>query len=297
MIKAFSYSLKESLKQVARNRGMSLASIFSITAMLLILAVVLALTVNIGYLTETVKTQFDTIEVFMLDESAESDAQKLMDDLKARSEVKNVQYITKEQAMEEFRADWGDRAYLLDSLVGNPLPNSVRITLSELQHGAVIKAMCQGYSGVEDIRFYADEVSKVLVISDAIEKGALVIIAFLVIVSIVVVSNTVKLTVLARRDEIQIMKCVGATNWFIRGPLLLEGVIIGFISAFIAATISSFAYVKICEALSLQAISLFSTGLVNPRFMIENFVWIFLALGISIGAFGSILSMRRFLQE
>ncbi len=297
MIKALSYSLKESFKQVARNRGMSLASVFSITAMLLILAVVLALTVNIGYLTETVKTQFDTIEVFMLDEASQEDAQKLMSDLKARSEVKEVQYITKEQAMEEFRAEWGDRAYLLDSLAGNPLPNSVRITLSDLQNGAVIKAMCQGYSSVEDVRFYADEVNKVLEITDAIEKGALVIIAFLVIVSIVVVSNTVKLTVLARRDEIQIMKCVGATNWFIRGPLLLEGVIIGLISALIATAISSFSYMKICDALSMQAISLFSTGLVNSKFMIVNFIWIFLALGVSIGAFGSILSMRRFLQE
>lgn len=296
MIKSLSYSLKESFKQIGRNRGMSLASLFSITAMLLILGVVLALTVNINYLTEEVKTQFDTIEVFLLDETTQDQANKIKRDLEAREEVASVEYVSKEDAMKSFKNRMGDSAHLLDGLSENPLPNSLRVHLSELHYGTAIKSICQSQQGVEDVRFYADEVNKVIAITSIIQNGALIIIAFLIIVSVVVVSNTVKLTVMARQEEIIIMKYVGATNWFVRGPLLAEGMIIGFISAVVSLGISAAVYINICKSFGTQALSLFSSGLVDPVFMIVNFVWIFIALGISIGAFGSILSMRRFLQ-
>lgn len=296
MIKSFSYSLKESLKQIGRNRGMSLASLFSITAMLLILGVVLSLTVNINYLTEQVKTQFDTIEVFLLDDTSEDLTNKIKRDLEAREEVSSVEFVSKDEAMQIFRNRMGDSAHVLDGLSENPFPNSLRVHLAQLHYGTAIKSICQSMQGVEDVRFYADEVNKVIAITSIIQNGALIIIAFLIIVSVVVVSNTVKLTVMARQEEIIIMKYVGATNWFVRGPLLAEGVLIGFFSAIVSLIISSAVYYNVCKAFGGQALSLFSSGLVDPMFMIVNFVWIFIALGISIGAFGSILSMRRFLQ-
>ncbi|MBQ2147275.1 MAG: FtsX-like permease family protein, partial [Firmicutes bacterium] len=116
------------------------------------------------------------------------------------------------------------------------------------------------------------------------------------IVSVVVVSNTVKLTVMARQEEIRIMKYVGATNWFIRGPLLLEGMFIGLIAALIALGCTWAIYARLMAAIGQQAVILLSTSLVETNFMMINLTWIYIALGISIGAFGSILSMRRFLQ-
>lgn len=296
MIKSFAYSFREAFKQIGRNRGMSIASVFSITAMLLILAVVLTISVNINFLTESVKEQFDSMEVFLLDSATTDQANKLQRELLKRPEVKTVTYVSKDQAMTEFKTRWGDSAYLLDGLTENPLPNSLRIELAELQYGSAIKSICESDTIVEDVRFYAEEVNKVIRITDLIQKGALVIVAFLIIVSVVVVSNTVKLTVMARQEEISIMKFVGATNWFIRGPLLSEGVVIGLISSIVSTLIASIVYYKVAGAFGSQVLTLFASGLVDPIFMITNFVWIFVALGVSIGAFGSILSMRRFLQ-
>ena len=296
MFRSLRYSFKEAGTQVVRNKGMSVASIFSITAMLLILAVVLALTVNINFLTESVKNQFDTVEVFLLDTATTEQVRKVADTLSARDDIDELTYVSKETALEEFKTRWGDSAYLLDELSENPLPNSIRVGLKDLSSGREITDTIKKMYGVEDVRFYADEVNKVLAITNVIQKGAFVIIAFLVIVSVVVVSNTVKLTVLARQDEIAIMKYVGATNWFIRGPLLCEGVIIGFISALVSLGISSAVYYKLESSFGGQALTLFASGLVDPWFMVQNYIWIFIALGISIGAFGSIVSMRRFLK-
>ena len=296
MFKTFGYSIKEAGKQVGRNKGMSIASIFSITAMLLILAVVLSVTININYLTENVKSQFDTVEVFLEDSISETSAGKIANSIENLDGVAEVEYIDKEQAMIEFKTRWGDSAYLLDSLSENPLPNSLRVKLANLEFGSAVRSKCQTIKGVEDVRFYADEVNKVIKITNVIEKGALVIILFLVVVSVVVVSNTIKITVLARKAEIEIMQYVGATNWFIRGPLLCEGVIIGLISAVVALAISGLVYFRLYDVFTVQAIALFSSGFVPPLFVIINFALVFVSLGVSIGAFGSIVSMRKFLK-
>ena len=120
--------------------------------------------------------------------------------------------------------------------------------------------------------------------------------AFLIIVSLVVVSNTIKLTVFARSREINIMKYVGATNWFIRGPFLAEGIIIGIISAGIAAGISNLIYSKIVDVIGAEVSNILSTPLAPVGFLSWNLLVIFIALGASIGACGSIISMRRFLD-
>lgn len=297
MIKNLIYSLKQAFIQMWRNRGMTLASLFSITAMLLMLGMFFFLTVNVSFMTESVKEQFDTIEVFLEDSVSMEDAETMLQSLKALDDVSDAEYISKDKAMEEFRERLGENGYLLDGLAENPLPNSIRVTLSKLQGGELVASICRNFIGVEDVRYYQTEINKLLAISDAMQKAALIIIVFLIIVSIVVVSNTVKLTVMARRDEIMIMKCVGATNWFIRGPMLAEGMMIGIISAVISLGIIWVVYEKTVELLGAQFAVLFSSEFVETEFMMINLIGIFLALGLSIGAFGSILSMRRYLNE
>ena len=296
MIKSALYSIKQAIKQMARGKGMTFAAIFAITAMMLILSLFFFLTVNVNYLTDSVKDQFGTIEVFLLEDTTRDQADSMIASLKDMTGVEDAVYINKEQAMEILKVRWGRNAYLLDGLSENPLPNSVRITLSDLEAGDIIARFCETVPGVEDVRFYRDEVNKVMSIANVIQRGALVVIAFLVIISVVVVSNTVKLTVMARENEITIMKYIGATNWFIRGPMFFEGIIIGIISAVVSVGLSSLIYIRLCEALGDQAFRLFSVQLVEPQFLIVNIVWIFLAIGISIGACGSIISMRRYLK-
>ncbi len=296
MFKSFSYALKQAFVQLFRNKGMTVASLFSITAMLLILGLFFFLSVNVNFITERIKDEFNTIEVYLLDETTEAQAQVMATSLKAMDEVAGVEYITKDMAMEEFKARLGDRDYSFEGLTTNPLPNSLRVTLTSLEGGELTAEVCRNMLGVEDVRYYQTEINKVLKISNSFQRGALVVIGFLIIISVMVVSNTVKLTVMARQREIMIMKFVGATNWFIRGPMLLEGMLIGFISAAVALGCMGAIYLRIVEAFNNQAVALLSSKLVEPEFMIVNLAWIFAALGISIGAFGSIISMRRFLK-
>jgi len=296
MISSIGYSLKQASKQIWRNKVMSIASMFSITAMLLILGLFFMLTVNVNMATEGIKDQFNTVEVYLLDETSDAQALKMENSIAAMEEVDSVTFISKDQAMIDFKERFGENSYLLDGLAENPLPNSLRVGLNNLERGEMVAEVCRNMEGVEDVRYYATEVNKVLKITSALQKGALIIVAFLIIVSVVVVSNTIKITVEARKNEIAIMKYIGATSWFIRGPMLCEGVIIGIVSAVIAFVISSGVYAKFVNALGEQILMLASTELVDAIYMTTTLAWIFVALGVSIGAVGSIISMRRYLK-
>ncbi len=166
----------------------------------------------------------------------------------------------------------------------------------DLEQAESIAEKAATYDGIEDVQFYKDTVDKLLSATRYIQIAAIIVMVFLIIVSIVVVSNTIKLTVFNRASEISIMKYVGATNWFIRGPFLAEGIIIGIISAGISIGLSALVYDKIIDVVGNQLLSVMSMPMVPVGFLVYNFVWIFLALGISIGACGSIISMRKFLD-
>ena len=137
---------------------------------------------------------------------------------------------------------------------------------------------------------------KLTKITNFLQIGALIIMGFLVIVSVVVVSNTVKLTVFARAKEIAIMKYVGATNWFIRGPFLAEGIIIGVLAALLSTACIALIYDRMIDAVGTQILAIVSCPLIAVSYMTKNLIVIFLALGTSIGAWGSIISMRKFLD-
>ena len=290
------YNIKQGFIQIFRNRGMSLASIFSIVAMLLILGLFFVITVNVNLFTEVVKQDYDQVEVFLLEETTNAEAQELMAKIKSRNGVTDVVYRTKDDALEIMKQRWGESGYLLDSLGENPLPASILISVESLDNAGAVAAYAGTLEGVDDIQYYQETVEKLTRITDFLQIGAMVIMVFLVVVSVVVVSNTVKLTVFARSKEIEIMKYVGATNWFIRGPFMAEGVIIGVLAALVSSGLIAFVYGKIVETVGAQVLAIVSCPLISVGYMTSNMVIIFLALGASIGAWGSLLSMRRFLD-
>lgn len=295
-IRGIGHAIKQAFIQIFRNRAMSFASLFSITAMLLILGLFFILIVNVSVITESAKKQFDTIQIYLLDETDRATAVRMIDELSKMDGVAHAWYLSKDEAMAEYKMKWGDKAYLLDGFAENPLPNSIRVKLSDLEKSDAVVEKARTFQGIEDIKYYKTAVDKLLKITSYIRMGALVIILSLVAVSVVVVANTTKLTVLARAREISIMKYVGASNWFIRGPFLVEGMLIGFISAALSAALIALVYHKIMELFGTDMFLMFSVRMVPAAFLVENLIMIFAALGICIGAFGSIISMRRFLD-
>ena len=290
------YNLKQAFLQIGRNKGMSLASVFAITAMMLILGLFFVVTVNINLFTEMVKSDYDQVEIFLLDSTTTEEAQQIMDDFEEQKSVKKVEYRTKDDALKIMKSRWGESSYLLDSLGDNPLPNSILITVSSLEGAGDITEYAADMEGVEDVKYYQETVEKLTKVTNFLQIAALIIMAFLVVVSVVVVSNTIKLTVFARAREISIMKYVGATNWFIRGPFLAEGIIIGVFASLVSAGITFAIYSKVVEIIGVQVMTILSSPLVPAGYLSMNLICIFLAMGISIGAWGSIISMRRFLD-
>ena len=231
-----------------------------------------------------------------LDETTKDQAQTMIDDMKTQEGVKDAYYKTKDEAMAEFKERWGENGYLLDGLKDNPLPNSIVIQIADLEKADALAQRAETYEGIEDVKYYKSTVDKLLKATKFMQMASMIIMLFLIIVAVIIVANTIKLTVFNRSDEISIMKYVGATNWFIRGPFLIEGIIIGVISAGITLAIVSIAYNRLVDAIGEQVYSMLSMPMVEGQYLLINFGWILVALGIVIGAIGSIISLRRFLD-
>lgn len=290
------YNIRQALQQIWRNKGMSTASVFAITAMLLILGLFFVITVNINLFTEMLKNNYNEVEIFLNDDVKKSDAEDIMKKIDAEPGVKSSAYRSKTEAMKIMKARWGENSYLLDSLGDNPLPSSIVVTVDSMSTADNVIKMVKGTDGVEDVKYYQDTVKKLTKITNFLKLAAMIIMVFLIIVSIVVVSNTIKLTVFARAKEIEIMKYIGATNWFIRGPFLIEGILIGVISSAVSAVATFFIYREIISLVGKQFMTIMSSPLVPAGYLSVNLILIFLAIGVSIGACGSIVSMRKFLD-
>lgn len=176
------------------------------------------------------------------------------------------------------------------------MPNSLVLTVDKIEKSDAVAKKAEKVAGVEDVKYYQDTIKKLVSATRGFQIATVVIMAFLIVIATVVVSNTIKLTVFNRSDEIVIMKYVGATNWFIRAPFLLEGILIGIVSSLLASGIVMLIYKSISKAIGDKVLAILSTPMVPAGFLSVNIILIFLALGVSIGAWGSIISMRRFLD-
>ena len=290
-------TVKQAFSQIRRNKGMAIASFISITAILLILGIFFILIVNIENISQSVKQNFDTVQINLLDDTDEATREALMKEFASYEGVADVAFQTRDEALQHWKEKWGDNADLLDRLPQNPLPNAIIITLTDVSYSQQVVGRASGAQGIDKINYSQETINKLLDITSVVQLIALVLIVFLLIVSIVVVSNTIKLTVLAREREITIMRYVGATNWFIRGPFLMEGIIIGIISALITMVVITVGYHWLVQAYGVDFILIMSAGFVKETYLIPNLGIIFISLGVSIGACGSIISMRRFLRR
>jgi len=288
---------RQTFAQLNRNKMMTTASLFSITAILLVLGIFFLIIVNINAMAEDVKRDFDQMQVNLFDAVTTEQSAEMMSEIDRIPGVESTRYQTREEALENWKVKWGENADLLDRMPTNPLPNSIIIKLKDIEYANNIVEHVRTMRGVEKINYSQDTVDKLLRITRLVQIVSLIIIVVLVIISIVVVSNTIKLTVMAREDEIKIMRYIGATNWFIRGPFLLEGIWIGFIAAVISSVAIGFLYYYTIDRLGADLAMFMPTGFVPLWFMIENLAIIFISLGVSIGSCGAIISMRRFLER
>jgi len=295
-IRAGFYLIKEGFVNIRRNRMMSIASIGSVAAALMILGMVFLLIINMNHMVEDVKQQFDSIQLYLRDDVENEQILAIKSRLEGVEGIRELEFESKETALEKMREKWGDQAFLLEGLESNPLPNSIIIYVKDISYSDSIVEEVSGIGGIEEVKYYNDIVQKLLSIANFIRLLGLVVIAILVFLSIFIIGNTIKLTVAARKREINIMKYVGATNWFIRWPFFIEGMVLGLLGAILSLAIVYFGYSYIYNAISNQIYMLLTTYIVPMNAIIKDMMVIFAVLGMGIGALGSILSMRKYLK-
>lgn len=293
----FGYNFKQSLSQINRNKGMYFTSTMAITAMMLILGLFFVTFVNVNLFTATIEKDYNVIQIYMAEGNSSEKTQAVGKSLEAMDGVDHIKYVNKEEALTTLKARWGDNGYLLDNLPENPLPDSYNVYVKDKDAANAVAAAAPDLAGVSDVVYYRDTIEKLAQISRFVEAGSLITMAFLVIVSIVIVANTIKLTVFNREKEISIMKYLGATDWFVRSPFIWGGIIVGVISAVLATALTYVIYQKVIGLIGADLSRILSVSLVSSEYLMNNLIIIFLCIGISVGTCGSIISIRRFLDR
>lgn len=298
-MKKLNYILRQAFKSLWRNRMMGLASIGSVTAVLIILGFILIIVLNVNNIALATKESFDEIAVYISDDVEEAQIEQLGKSFKEIDGVMGVAFQTKEYALERLKEDWGADAWMLESLRKNPLPNTYIVQLTDVQYSDYVKSKIETFDGVEQAQYYKDAVNSLIRISDFVKKGGAGIIIILLLISVFIISNTIKITVLNRQKEIELMQYIGATNGYVRGPLLIEGLILGLIGSIVAIVIIFFSYNYLIKYLAGGYVAIV-TGMagymVGVDMILNDLIIIFLTIGIGIGILGSLISLKKFLS-
>ncbi len=289
-------TFRQSFKSMWRNRGMGLASISSISAVLVILGFVLILIMSINSLVIDVQNRFDEIEIFLAKDINDESKDKIETYAEGQDGVISVEYISQEDAIETMKEQWGEEAYLLEGIGEDTLPDSYIIKLEDIQDTEKIVEAINAIDGVEKVKYHKEIIEKLTTLASYIRLGGVIVIGILIAISVFIISNTIKLTVLSRKREINIMKFVGATNSYIKTPFVLEGILFGIVASLISIVIVYFGYEYLFESINEKLYVLFSVILVPPEAILKDVAIMFISIGSGIGAIGSMVSMRKHLN-
>lgn len=290
------FTLKEAIKGLWRNRMMSVASVSSVAATLIILGIIFALIININSVSQSAKDQFDSIQAYLDDSVEAAQIEGLKEELEAIEGVSRVLYESKTDALNRMMESWDENAYLLEGLEENPLPNSLIVYLTDIYYAESVLELMASLEGIEEIKSYQDIVETLLSVTEMVRKAGMLVIFVLIAISTFIIHNTIKLTVNSRKREINIMKYVGATNWFIRWPFLMEGTLLGLLGAGVAAGIVKLGYDYLYQILGTDFYAIISVYIIRPEVMMPDVIFLFVVIGAGIGALGSIWSMRKYLN-
>lgn len=284
----------DAIKSLKRNRTISLASVATVAATLFIFGVFLLVAMTINSSVATVESKVE-IKAYLTEAATEEEKSAVLTTIEAVDGVKEVRYESKEEAFANFKNQLGDNNAILAGYteVNNPMPNSYVVSLNTPEAAGPVEDAVMGLSGVEQVGNERSTVEMIISIAKTIRTVGVIIFVILIVVSLFLIGNTIKLTVFSRRREIGIMKFVGATDWFIRWPFLIEGVIMGLAGAVIAVGVLyasyNYAYAEVTK-------SFFYAGLTSPQYVLATMSWQFILAGIGIGATGSFMALRRFLD-
>ena len=287
------YFIKEVYTSFKRNIWMTLASIFTVVLSLFILGFFSIVILNLNKMADTLESQV-LISVYLKDDLSQEEIDETKETLSKIEGLQDIKFTTREEAMKNFKERLGDQQFLLDALDDtNPLPNSFSLTVTSPQQVKTIADTAAALDSVESASYSQDIINHLFNLTHLIRLIGVALIILLTGAAIFIISNTIRLTVFARRKEIAIMKYVGATDWFIRWPFLLEGICLGFIGGGLATIFLYIIYNQVTQEI-YEAMAFFP--LIPQHPFIDYISLAILVAGIIIGALGSTISLKRFLK-
>lgn len=291
------YFFREGLGGLRKNLLMATASIVAVIACISIMSFSYCVASNLRHILQQMEDSIG-ISVFLSGEPTSEDIEQMRTRIEQIEHVMGVQYVSPNDALEKLKQDWGAEE---DIFVGldegnNPLSHSFQITLDTIENQGSVLSALGGIDGIDNIRHGQTETELIMKANRVFNIASVLVMLILGVISVMIIMNTIRISVVNRRVEINIMKYVGATDWFIRWPFIIEGVIIGMVGAVIPLLLGMPLYAKIISSLY----SYFPViKMIQFRLMGDVFAFLFpaaMCFGIALGVIGSVTSIRKHLR-
>lgn len=289
------YLTHEGFRNVWGNRLMSLASVTVLMACLIIMGAGIMIYFNINNVVDKVQSQ-NVVMVYVADDASEDETTQIGTSLKGISNVESCEFVPKEVAFQEQIQSMGGDAALFEGFDEIPLPDAYKVTVKDLSQFENTVSQIKQINKVDSVRENSDLASKLLSLRHAVSIVSVGLVIMLFLVALFIISNTIRITMFSRKLEISIMKAVGATNWFIRWPFMIEGMILGTISGIVSLGVLWGLY-AVAEKVFAQTLSLIGFSLVPFSAYWWQILLVFVAIGLFTGGFGSLVSMAKYLKE
>lgn len=294
----FGYLIGEGFRNFFKNKKSTAASIIIMCATMFIFGIFFLIGENVNYIISQVQSD-QAMQIFINPEATAEQEEALKQQITSIQYVNTIEYVSKEDALNDVKSWSADIGNVLGDLTVdgyNPFKASYVITLTDLTKIEEVEAQINGFENVASVQAGNKTVNTLVNIANGIRTATGIVLILLILISIFIIVNTIKLTVHARRKEISIMKYVGATNGFIRWPFMVEGIIIGVVSALITIIILGFSYDVVAEKIMAGLSSTLPLSLLTFSDMLSMLLIIYIVMGIGIGAIGSAISMRKYLD-
>ncbi|MFR2264832.1 MAG: permease-like cell division protein FtsX [Clostridium sp.] len=292
-INTINYFIVDALKSIKRNITVSFAAMLTVLVTFFVLGTFTLVGLNFNKTIEDVADKIE-IKVYLQDDIKLVNQREVEIKLSEQDGVKAVTYESKDEAFTKLKKDLEGNSGMLEgySLENNPLASSYIVTLEDASYASNVTKAVEDMTGVESVTNQQELIEKISRVVDFVQILGVILFFVFIGVSIFLIMNTIKLAVYSRRREVGIMKFVGATDWFIRWPFVIEGIIIGAIGSLLATAVLYFIYRGV---FGFIASNLLIANLVPVSFVLTTLLGGFLLGGIVVGAIGSIAALRKFL--
>ena len=294
-IRRFFSAIGEGLVGIWRNKSMGLASIVSICSMLLILGGITFGVFVANNIVNDMKTKVDQIDIILEPEVAPARVREIKNELQKIENIKDVKYVSKEEALSKMKEQWKENSFLLDGME-SALPESYEVKVESIENSTTVASSISNIKDVEKVVYYKDIVDKITKMSQIVKYVGISLVGVLLLVSFFIMSITIKLTVIARRKEISIKKYIGATNMSITGPFVVEGLVLGLLGAGVSFSMIFFAYKYVYESLTWGIGNIFYNYLLPLNTFGYYVAVAYFGIGIGIGVLASIFSSRKYMK-